>query len=104
MRGGVDLHGGAEERVIADGDEADVEHDAVEVEEALFAEADVRAVVAEEGRLHPYIVAAGTEERSEDFAAAGLVGFARGVEVLAKVAGAVARDYELWVEWIVELA
>ena len=37
---------------------AHVEHDAVEVEEHPFAELDVRAVVAEERRLHPDRVAA----------------------------------------------
>src|SRR5688572_31838282 len=52
------LHAWAKERVITDAHEADVEDDAVEVEEHALAEIDVRAVVAEERRLHPDRVAA----------------------------------------------
>ena len=72
MRGGVDLHGRAEQRVVADADLAHVEHDAVEVEEALAAEVDVRAVVAKERRLHPDIVAAGAEQLAQDAPPLGL--------------------------------
>ena len=64
--GGVDLHRRAEEREVADRDRADVEHDAVEVEEDALAELDVRAVVAEERRLHPDAVAAAAEELLQD--------------------------------------
>ena len=42
MRRGVDLHGGTEQREVADADGADVEDDAVEVEEDALAEKDVR--------------------------------------------------------------
>src|SRR3712207_8745990 len=50
----VDLHRWTEEGVVPDPHAADVEHDAVEVEEHPLAELDVRAVVAEERRLHPH--------------------------------------------------
>ena len=58
MRGGVDLDGRTEQREVADAHRAHVEDDAVEVEEDALAEQDVRAVVAEEGRLHPDFTAA----------------------------------------------
>src|SRR5690242_3218006 len=47
MQGRVDLRGGTEQRVVADPDAADVQHDAVEVEEDPLAQLDVRAIVAE---------------------------------------------------------
>ena len=91
VRRGVDLHRGAEEREVADGDAADVEHDAVEVEEDALAEMDVRAVIAVERRLHPDRVAARAEEVRQDAAAQLGVAFAGGVEVAAEVAGALAK-------------
>ena len=88
---GVDLHRGAEEREVADGDAADVEHDAVEVEVDALAEMDVRAVIAVERRLHPDCVAARAEEVREDAAAQVGVAFGGGIEVAAEVAGALAK-------------
>ena len=89
--GGVDLDRRAEERVVADPDAAHVEHDAVEVEEHPLAELDVRAVVAEERRLHPHGVAALAEEAPAGCAAARPARLARGVECLAQIAGARSR-------------
>jgi hypothetical protein len=64
---------------------------------------DVRAVVAVEGRLHPDGVAARAEELEEDAPPVLLLAFARGVERLAKVAGALAGDDELRIERVVQL-
>jgi len=48
-----DLDRWSEQREIANLHFANIEHHAVEVEEDTFAEFDVRAVIAEEGWLHP---------------------------------------------------
>ena len=85
-------------------DLADVEHDAVEVEEDALAEQDVRAVVAKERRLHPDRIAAGAEQVAEDPPALVLLAFAGGVEVLAEIPGAVAGADEFGVEGVVEFA
>src|SRR5207244_1820876 len=53
MSGRVDLHRRSELSTVADLHQAYVEDDAVEVEENSFPQQDVRAVVAEEWRLHP---------------------------------------------------
>ena len=81
-----------------DADQADVEHDAVEVEEDPLAELDVGAVVAEEGRLHPDAVAAPAEESPEDVAPRVGLRLAGGVQRLAEVAGALAPRGQLGIE------
>ena len=88
VHGREDLHARPEERVVADPHVADVEHDAVEVEEHPLAELDVRPVVAEERRLHPDRVAASAEQLAQDGPARVGLAFARGVQGLAQVAGA----------------
>jgi len=50
MVGGVDLHGGADLRAVADGDRYDVKDYAVEVQEDTLTKADVAAIIAEERR------------------------------------------------------
>ncbi len=77
MRRRVNLDRRTKQRVVADADGTHVEDDAVEVEEDALAEKDVRAVVAEERRLHPDILAAGTEQRDQDPPPLILVAFAR---------------------------
>ena len=52
------LHAGSEQRVIANSDTANVQDDAVEVEEDTLTKFNVPAVVAVKGRLHPDGVAA----------------------------------------------
>ena len=69
VRRRVDLHRRSEQREIADANGAHVEHHAIEIEEALRAEKDVRAVVAEKWRLHPHVVTAGAEQRAQNAAA-----------------------------------
>jgi hypothetical protein len=64
---------------------ADVQDDAIEVEEALLSQQDVGPIVAEEGRLHPYVVAAAAEQLLENAAALVLLSLTGGVEVLAKL-------------------
>jgi hypothetical protein len=59
--GGVDLHRRAEQGVVTDFDAANVEDDAVEIEEALLPQVNVRPVVAEERRLHPHVPSARAE-------------------------------------------
>src|SRR3712207_6858131 len=100
----VDLHRWTEEGVVPDPHAADVEHDAVEVEEHPLAELDVRSVVAEERRLHPHRVAAAAEQRAQDGAARLGVAPARGVQALAQVAGALAPGDQLGVVRGVRLA
>src|SRR5262249_7661899 len=86
--GGVNLDRRPEEREVADRYTAHVEDHTVEVEEDPLPQQDVRAVVAEERRLHPAALATGPEEFLQDAAAAFLVGVAGGVEILAQVPGA----------------
>lgn len=104
MRRRVDLHGRAEERAVADRNLADVEHDAVEIEEHTLAEMDVRTVVAEEWRLHPDAVATAAEELFKDATSLVLLRFARRIEVLAEVSSTIAHGDELGVERVVEFA
>src|SRR5712671_4370267 len=66
MHRSVDLHRRAKEGEAADLHWTDVEHDAVEVEENPLSELDVRAIVAEEGRLHPNGVATGAKQLVQD--------------------------------------
>ena len=99
----IDLHRGTEEREAADSNRTDVEHDAIEIEEHAFTELDVRTVVAEERRLHPHGVAAAGEQPSQQFPALLALPFARRVQRLAQIAGALARGDQLGVERIVQL-
>jgi hypothetical protein len=78
VRRRVGLHSQTEKREVADRHPADVEHDAVEVEEDSLAQQDVGALVAEE-RLHPDRAAPPAEQRGEDAAAGLAVGLAGGV-------------------------
>src|SRR5690606_28674720 len=104
MQRGVDLHGGAEQREAADPHPADVQDDAIEVEEHPLTELDVRAVIAIERRLHPYGVAAGAEQRFEDAAALLYRILPAAIERLAQIAGPVACVDQLGVERVVQLA
>jgi hypothetical protein len=62
----VDLDCRAEQGKIADADLAHVQDHAVEVEEHALAELDIRAVVAEERRLHPHRATTLAEQRAEN--------------------------------------
>ena len=101
---GVDLHGRSNEGVVTDADVAHVQDDAVEVEEDTFAQVDVRAVIAEERRLHPHRVPTGAEQVAEQAPALLLRRLACGIERLAQVAGAFAAGDELGIEGIIQLA
>ena len=57
-----------EQRVRADADRADIQDDAIEVEEDTLAELDVGAVVTEERRLHPDAFAALGKQVAENAA------------------------------------
>src|SRR5262245_41377806 len=87
VRGGVELDRRAEQREVSDLHQAHVEDHAVEVEEDPLAQQDVRAVVAEERRLHPDRLPALAEEGREDAAAGLLVPFTGRIQVLAQVPG-----------------
>jgi hypothetical protein len=87
----VDLYRRAEKRVVADVNGADVENDAVEVEEAFAAEINVRAVVAKKRWLHPDIVAASAKQIVQNSAALVTVSLPSGIKILAQIAGAVTR-------------
>src|SRR5262249_14330409 len=97
VRRGVDLHRRAEQGEVPDPDPADVEHHAVEVEEDPLAQQDVRAVVAEERRLHPDAVAPRAAQGHQDPPALLLVRLARGIESPAEVARPASRRDELGV-------
>lgn len=81
MKWRVDLHRRSKESEIPDRDGADVEHDAIEVEEDALAEVNVLAVVAVEGRLHPDGVAAGAKKPAEDGAALVAIALASGIQM-----------------------
>jgi hypothetical protein len=104
VRGGVDLHRGTEQGEAADGDAADVEHHAVEVEEHALAQLDVVAVVAEERRLHPDAASAAGEQLEQDAAAFILRRVGAGVEGLAQITGPTPAGDKHGVHRIVELA
>src|SRR4051812_36520947 len=100
----IDLHRRPEQRKAADTHAAHVEDDAVEVEEDALAKLDVCAVVAEEGRLHPHRLAAAAEQLAQEAPPFVLLPFARGVQVLAEIARALASRDQLEIERIVEVA
>src|SRR5947209_2010011 len=104
MRGGIDLHRRAEQREVADLDPADVEYDAVEVEEALLAEEDVAAIVAIKRRLHPDAIAARAHQLDQDATAQLDIGLAGGVEVPTQVAGSIAGAGKFRIEGVIQLA
>ena len=104
MERGVNLHRRPEQGVVADADRADVQHHAVEVEEHPLAELDVRAVIAEERRLHPDGVAALSEQSPQDAPALVLLRLARGIEVLTEVARPLASSNQLGIKRVVHLA
>jgi hypothetical protein len=59
---------------------------------------------AVERRLHPYRVAAGSEQIAEELAAAAVLGLARGVQRMAEITGALPVRDELRVHRIVKRA
>ena len=76
-----------EEGEIANPDGANVQHDAIEIKEHSLAEFNVRAIVAEEGRLHPHGVATLAEQIAQDATTTSRrFILACGVELLAKIA------------------
>ena len=77
------LHGGAEQREVADLHRAQVQHHTIEVEEDALAELDVRTVMAEERRLLPHCLSAGTKQLGENATPLLLLRFARGIDVEA---------------------
>ena len=100
----VDLHCRAEEREAADTHRAHVQDDAVEVEEDALPELDVRAVVAEERRLHPHGVAAAAEQLAQDSPPLLLLCLARGVQRLTEVACTFAGRGQLRIQRVVQLS
>ena len=104
VRGSVDLHRRSEPRERADAHLAHVEHDAVEVEVDAFSQVHVRAVVAEERRLHPHAVASAAEKLLEEVAAQRLVRLLAGVEGPAKVARFFAAPDQLWIHRVVQFS
>jgi hypothetical protein len=102
--GGVDLHRRTEERKAADAHLADVQHDAVEVEEHPLAQLDVRAVVAEEGRLHPHRVPSRTEQFAQDSSPFLVLRFARGVQRLTEISRMRPSRNQLGIERVVQLS
>src|SRR5581483_5284453 len=96
VSGSEHLDGRAEKGAVADLDAGDVEDDAVEVEVDAAAEADVRAVVAEERRLDED-VALVAEELGDDAAALVRLALPGAVKGEEEVAGAVALGDEVGV-------
>src|SRR3569623_1197428 len=102
MRSGVNLHGRAEEREVADLHLANIEHDAVEFEEDALSEQEVRSVVTEKRRLHPNRIASAAEKLLQDRSPPLLIALARRIQILAQVASAIARLDKLCIERIIE--
>jgi hypothetical protein len=99
----IDLHRRSEQSEIADPHRADIQDDAVEVEEDAFAELDVRAVVAIERGLHPDALAALAEQVAQDATTFRFFGLARGVELLTEIACTRASCDQLRIERVVHL-
>src|SRR3954468_3989305 len=83
---GVDLNGGAKQCEVPDAHGAHVEDHTIEVEEHALSKMDVRAVVAVEGRLHPPLAAAASEQLGQNAATLLLFALARAIECLAQIA------------------
>lgn len=104
MGGRVDLHRRAEQDVVPDVGLADVQYDAVEVEEALRPQMDVRAVIAVERRLHPHVLAAAAEEIPQEAPPLLLLTFAGRIEILTQAPRTASRLHQLRVVRVVQLA
>lgn len=83
--GSIYLYPWAEQCVISDFDLTDIEHDAVEVEEALLPDQYIEPVVAEEWRLYPYVLASCAQQFLKDALTLLVLGKAHGIEVLTQV-------------------
>src|SRR5690625_162087 len=99
----VELDSRAKEAVVANPYFTDVEDDAVEVEEDLLAQVDVRAVVTVERGLQPDVFSAPSEQLRKYSSSLDPVGFPGGIEVLTQVPGARSRPDQLRVHGIVRL-
>ncbi len=103
VRGRVNLNRRAEQGEIADSHLADVEHNAVEVEEHVLTQHDVRAIVAEERWLNPDALPPGPEQLSQQMSAFLLLGLAGRVQGLTKVSSPFTGCDELRVQGVVQL-
>jgi hypothetical protein len=103
MHGGKDLNRRSEQGVVADAHSADVEHNAIEVEEYTISKLYVGSVIAVKGRLHPHGLPSLSEQLRAEISSYFMIPFARNIERQAKVASAVSGFDKLWVEGIVKL-
>src|SRR5215475_6895102 len=101
MHRSVNLYRRTKEGEAADEDRTNVEYDTIEVEEHPLAQLDVRTVIAEERRLHPYGVSARTEQFAKDLPPFLLLRISRGIEGLAEIARKRPSCCQLGVRWVI---
>lgn len=101
MRCRIDLDRWTKQHVASNRDLHYIEHHTVEVEENFAAQADVRAVIAEERRLHPGI-GFGSEKLRQDPPAFLLLVFMGVIEPFAEIPAALAFPGKFRVERVVE--
>src|SRR6185312_6497021 len=98
------LNGWPEKSVVADCNPANVQHNAIEVEEHPLAKLDVGAVIAIEGRLHPDRLPAFSKKLRTKKPAYVLIPFAGSIQHLAQVARAISGRYQFRVQSVIKLA
>jgi hypothetical protein len=103
VHGRKDLNGGPELGKLSDAHPADVQHDAVEVEEDTFTEFDVPSVIAVEGRLQPDGVPTFAKDLLQESTPDIALRFARRVKCLAEITGTIATGDKLRVESVIKL-
>src|SRR5690625_6727075 len=91
MRRRIDLHRRREYRVVSDGNPRDVEHHAVEVEEDMLADFDVRPVITVERWLNPGRLSSLPEEACQNASALVLLSILQRIQFAKKTSCASPR-------------